>query len=110
MNHCTICGSYFDQPVIHTYTDKQVDDAYVAIEELCPVCGRGSQYFEPAKACPVCHRYMPDNCSGTIICADCRASLLRRLNTFAGELREEEEDQLDEWLDGRSIKERSEFR
>lgn len=110
MMHCEICGTYFDSPIIKEYTDMSVDPMASFKELLCPVCGNGSQYFEDAKECPVCGEYMPDNNSGNIICAACRKSLLRRLNAFADDLREEEEDQIDEWLDGRSIKERSEFR
>lgn len=105
MMHCQICGAYFDAPMIREGPDPTVAPGYRYREELCPVCGQ--PYIEAARLCPICGDYMPDN---KIICAACRQSLLARFQNFADNLREEEEDQLDEWLDGRSIKERSEFR
>lgn len=105
MMHCQICNSYFDAPLVNEGTDATVAPGYHYREELCPVCGQ--PYIESAAICPICNGYMPE---GKILCAACRQSLLSRFRDFADSLREEEEDQLDEWLDGRSIKERSEFR
>lgn len=105
MKHCQICGAYFDKPLVRSGTDPTVAPGYRYREELCPVCGQ--TYIEDAKLCPICGAYMPE---GKILCSACRRSLLLRFQGFADGLREEEEDQLDEWLDGRSIKERSEFR
>lgn len=104
MKHCQICGTFFDSPVVLEGIDASVDPKYRYREELCPSCGQ--PYIEDASICPICHDYMP---AGEIICKPCRQSLLRRFNAFADGLKEEEENQLDEWLDGRSIKERSNF-
>ena len=105
MNHCQICNAYFDSPTTREGADPTVFPGYRYREELCPVCGQ--PYIEKAVICPICKVYMPE---GKILCAACRRSLLSRFRDFADGLREEEEDQLDEWLDGRSVKERSEFR
>lgn len=105
MLHCQICNAYFDAPTVREGPDPTVSPGYRYREELCPICGQ--PYIENAKSCPICRSYMPE---GDIICKSCRRSLLSRFRDFADSLQEEEEDQLDEWLDGRSIKERSEFR
>ena len=105
MKHCQICNAYFDVPLVQEGTDATVSPGYRYREELCPICGQ--PYIEDAAVCPICRGDMP---AGDILCKSCRRSLLSRFRDFADSLREEEEDQLDEWLDGRSIKERSEFR
>ena len=40
------------------------------------------------------------------MCRKCRKELLQKLNGFADLLSYEEEEQLDEWLDGESIRNR----
>lgn len=105
MKHCTTCGVYFDAPLVREGTDPTVAPGYRYREELCPVCGQ--PYFEDADECPQCGSYMP---AGDILCKTCRAALSARFTDFLDSLTAEEEEQLDEWLDGRSVKERSEFR
>ena len=105
MYHCQICGTYFDAPSVLEGTDPTVGPGYRYREELCPVCGL--PYIEGADTCPGCGQYMP---AGKILCRACREELKRRLCEFADTLKAEEEEQLDEWLDGRSITERDDFR
>ena len=73
-------------------------------EYFCPICGEES--FSEADSCPKCGEA---KLTTDTLCRDCRKDLLKRFTAFADELTEEEEDQLDSWLDGTSIKERSKF-
>ena len=105
MYHCQICDTYFDAPLVRDYRDPTVDTMARFREVVCPICGQ--PYIENTDSCPVCGKHMP---AGQIICRTCRENLKHRLCAFADQLKAEEEEQLDEWLDGRSITERSDFR
>lgn len=98
MMHCQICNAYFDVPLIQEETDNSVSTGYRSREELCPVCGL--PYIEDAGICPKCNGY---RASGEILCKSCRNALKARLLAFLDELSPNEREQLDLWLDGRSI-------
>ena len=98
---CDYCGAYFDEPskIHHRETVGEFTREYV--DEVCPLCFCDS--LSHACDCPKCGKPM---WAGARLCADCRKDLLTRSKAFADELTEEEEDQLDSWLDGDSIKSR----
>ena len=102
MFKCCTCLAVFEYPRINTeYVPTEHGYApYKTIE--CPHCG-GS--FEEADLCR-CGEY---KFKDEKLCAHCREALLAKFVEFADGLTEEEEDQIDDWLDGRSIKERKMF-
>lgn len=104
MMHCTTCGVYFDAPLVREGSDPTVAPGYRYREELCPICGQ--PHIEEAAVCPECGDYMP---AGHILCRGCRADLSCRFTDFLDRLTADEEKQLDEWLDGRSVTEREKF-
>ena len=63
--------------------------------------------FSPAVGCPVCGEPMTER---ERICRRCRASLLERVNAFAGELLPAELDQFDAWMEDGGITTRSTWR
>ena len=98
---CDYCGAYFDEPskIHHRETVGEFTREYV--DEVCPLCFCDS--LSLACDCPKCGKPM---WGGARLCDDCRKDLLRRFSAFADKLTEEEEDQLDDWMDGASIKDR----
>lgn len=97
---CEICGAGFDKPfpkLSYIHIDGRV---FKDREELCPVCF--NYYFSPADLCQ-CGR--PKR-KGDHLCGECLKDLFKRFDDFADGLTEEEEDQIDDWLDGMSIKSR----
>ena len=101
---CDFCGTGFDEPEAVNYVEINGDFKRRYTEYFCPVCGEES--YSAADECPKCGEA---KLKADTLCEDCRKSLLERFTAFADELTEEEEDQLDSWLDGTSIKERSKF-
>lgn len=101
---CETCGTVFDHPFIREYTDQTVDCSARFRECLCPACFM--PYIEEANSCPGCDGF---KFRDEILCKTCRAGLLKRFAAFADELTAEEEEQLDEWLDGVSITERKKW-
>lgn len=95
---CDYCGAYFDKPskIHHRETVGEFTREYV--DELCPFCGCDS--LSHACDCPKCGKPM---CAGARLCDDCRKSLLDRLTEFADGLTAEEEQQVDDWMDGDTI-------
>lgn len=95
---CELCRTPFDQPL--TRTERSIEDGHVRVdvESLCPICGY--PYFEKAEECPKCRRW---KFQGEHICGDCSNDLLRRVISFADELTAEEEQQVDDWMDGDTI-------
>lgn len=81
-------------------TSRDVIDGHTmqTSEVLCPVCG--SPDFGAADTCPCGNAKHRED----ILCRKCRKELLQKLNGFADFLSYEEEEQLDEWLDGESIR------
>ena len=101
---CELCGVAFDQPVTRSYIDRSVDCRATIYETLCPVCGE--PYIEEADSCPGCDGF---KFADERLCRKCRAGLLKKFRAFADELTAEEEEQLDDWLDGESIKDRGKW-
>lgn len=97
---CDICGTPFDMPFRRTSRDVIDGHTMQTSEVLCPVCG--SPDFGAADTCPCGNAKHKED----ILCRKCRKELLQKLNGFADFLSYEEEEQLDEWLDGESIRNR----
>lgn len=97
---CDSCGAFFDKPTI-VHHSETLGDGWKRgwIEEQCPICGCDS--FQDAAQCPQCEEPMPAHCG--VLCGKCRASLKERFTAFADELTAEEEQQIDDWMDGDSI-------
>lgn len=95
---CDYCGSYFDKPskIHHRETVGEFTREYV--DEVCPFCGCDS--LSHACDCPKCGKHMY---AGARLCDDCQKSLLERLTEFADGLTAEEEQQVDDWMDGDTI-------
>lgn len=103
MNICDICCTAFEEPLTNTTNENIDGHIRTDIEYLCPACC--NPYFRSADLCPRCGiHYKRKN--EDILCRECRADLLRRFIDFADGLTAEEEEQIDEWMDGASIEER----
>ena len=98
---CENCGASFAHPFVREYTDQTVDCKATFRECLCPNCFM--PYIEEANSCPGCDGF---KFRDEILCKKCRADLLKRFTAFADELTAEQEQQLDEWLDGDTIENR----
>lgn len=97
---CEDCKISFDEP--NRATHMETIDGFVTkyVEETCPHCG--SQYFVDADICQCGQEKRKDE----ILCESCRYKLKVKFMAFADELTADEENQMDEWLDGCSILER----
>ena len=102
---CDYCDARFDEPEAVNYVDVMGDFKRLYTEYFCPICGVES--FSEADSCPKCGEA---KLTTDTLCRDCRKSLLNRLTKFADSLTAEEEDQLDDWMDGDSIKSRREWK
>ena len=101
---CDYCNTFFDEPHKSVSTVFRGDFLAKQTEYVCSACGSDS--FSEADYCPKCD---DPKLKTDILCKACRKDLLKRFTSFADELTEEEEDQLDEWLEGVSIKDRRSF-
>lgn len=97
---CDTCGTPFDMPLYRTSRDVIDGHTMQTREAFCPVCG--SPDFEAADTCPCGNAKHKED----ILCRKCRKELLQKFTDFADLLSYEEEEQLDEWLDGESIRNR----
>ena len=95
---CDYCGAYFDEPLKIPYRETVGEFTREYVAEVCPVCFCDS--LSHACDCPKCGEPMQ---AGARLCDDCRKSLLERLTEFADSLTAEEEEQLDDWMDGDTI-------
>lgn len=95
---CGICETPFDEPLIHKETTVEEGRLRADVEALCPICA--SPDFTEAGLCPKCKSWKPKQ---DRLCGACRADLLRRFTAFADKLTAEEEEQLDDWMDGESV-------
>lgn len=102
MFKCYTCDAVFDEPHIirESVPTEHGDELYMTA--VCPTCGEA---FGEADLCG-CGDYKFEN---EFLCASCRRDLLAKFKDFADGLTAEEEEQLDEWLDGNSIKDRNKF-
>ena len=98
---CDHCNTFFDEPLSMDYTEQLGDFCRSYTDYHCPVCFCDS--FSEADYCPKCGE---PKLKSDILCRGCRKHLLKRFTDFADELTAEEEDQLDAWLDGGSVKDR----
>ena len=105
MWQCECCNTIFDEPRKEKWSEAMPDSCSEWFyDELCPVCGES--HFYRVVECPGCGEFMEH---GRILCKSCAQNLLDRFNAFCDELTADEEDQLDAWLDGVSIKDRKEL-
>lgn len=102
---CNHCGTYFDEPKETVYEEVIAERLYRSVEKACPICGCDG--YVPANYCPVCNS---PKAADERICGECRTSLRGRFTDFADSLTADEEDQLDDWLDGDSITNRRSWR
>ena len=98
---CDYCDARFDEPEAVNYVEVNGDFKRRYTEYFCPICGEES--FSEADSCPKCGEA---KLTTDTICRACSKDLLKRVSAFAATLTEEEEDQLDDWMDGASIKDR----
>ena len=102
---CNDCQAAFDTPA---YVKNGFEHAFGVeqwIEKVCPKCD--STDIDEACECPKCKAYCRFDDK---LCRDCRKALHEKFSAFADELTAEEEEQLDDWLDGSSIEERKNWR
>lgn len=95
---CDYCDARFDEPEAVHYVEVSGDFKRRYTEYFCPICGEES--FSEADSCPKCGEA---KLTTDTLCRDCRKSLLDRLTEFADGLTAEEEQQLDDWMDGDTI-------
>lgn len=98
---CDHCNTFFDEPSSIDYIDHLGEFTRRYTDYHCPICGCDS--FSEADYCPKCDE---PKMKEDILCRGCRQHLFKRFVDFADKLTAEEEDQLDEWLYGCSVKER----
>lgn len=101
---CDVCGTAFDAPIPIQARNTDGERIWTETERICPICATAER-FNPADLCQ-CSGWKP---KGDILCTTCRAVLLRRFAAFADELTADEEEQLDAWLDGDTIKNRGKW-
>ncbi len=104
MYKCDICGLVFDKPFPRHELNGDGEHTWTEHFWVCPVCGE--DHMEAVEECPVCCGWMPKGCH---CCGKCCDNLKDKLGTFIQSLDPAEVDQLDDWLDGRSIKDWGEF-
>ena len=97
---CEECGNPFRIPAQKRYKENLGEFIREYTIDTCPYCG--CEEFTAADACQ-CGRA---KYTGEILCVDCMVDLKNRFMAFADELTEDEEKQVDEWMDGSSITER----
>lgn len=101
---CDHCGIAFEAPVVHIVREHLGEFTRADSEEACPICGCDS--FSEADLCEKCG---DPKLKEELLCKRCRDELRETFTAFADTLTAEEEAQLDEWLDGRSVTERAAF-
>lgn len=101
---CNDCLATFDEPACYEEGFEHEFGVSRWTQWGCPECE--SPDFSEARACPKCSGNMRPN---DHICLPCRKSLHERVCAFADELTAEEEEQLDDWLDGSYIGERKKW-
>lgn len=100
MYFCENCNSIFTHPVVITNgtEEREVGRVYT---EYCPICSEEGM-VEPAGVCPKCGDDMPPH---EILCTNCQNTLKFKFRNFIDFLTAEEEELLDDMLDGRSVTE-----
>lgn len=104
MYFCNICNTAFDTPILRLIRNTDGEHIWNERSHICPICATAG-YFNPAEPCQ-CGQWKP---KGDILCTACRTDLAQRFAAFADELTSDEEEQLDAWLDGDTIKNRGKW-
>lgn len=102
MYRCLDCGCEFDRPASHREkTGVITDGGFQEIIKInvCPVCHSGVYY--PVVTCSICGEKYEAGKG----CPKCRANLRGKFRKFLLTLEPEEVQELDDLLDGRSVKE-----
>ena len=103
---CELCGGVFEQPLTRRETCTDGDGRrQIVTALLCPLCGLESR-LERVELCPGCGGWKREK---EELCDICRRGLKQKFCDFCDELSPEEEDTLDDWLDGRSLRWRERF-
>ena len=102
---CDYCDARFDEPEAVHYVEVNGDFKRRYTEYFCPICREES--FSEADSCPKCGEA---KLTTDTLCRACRKDLLNRFTAFADSLTAEEEQQVDDWMDGDSIKSRREWK
>ena len=97
MYKCEACGSLFSAP--HTHTDDGGSEYGRYTVSCCPYCG--DEYFEKQTRCPCCGGYKD---TGENLCTNCRTKLKVKFRKFRDHLINAELEELDDMLDGASIR------
>ena len=100
---CNDCLQVFDDPAM---VDDSFDHAHGTERRYlatCPFCGSVDIFIGSTCRNAHCHNARR---RGDILCTECRQELHKRLCTFFDTLTAEEEEQVDAWLDGKSITDR----
>lgn len=104
MYRCEDCGAIFCAPMVHSFSENVGGVRRVYTELVCPGCSDSTNYNEIDKCqCGT----MKDKSHN--LCEKCRISLRNRFIDFLNQLTTEEEEQIDEWLDGNSVRDRRAF-
>lgn len=97
--YCPECESIFDEPVyLKDFGSEDVGTTYTS---YCPICSYDG-YFEETSDCPKCGDPMKPH---EILCANCATTLRWKFRHFVEFLTADEEELLDDMLDGRSVTE-----
>ena len=99
MYRCDLCDSVFDKPRKVFEQNNDGENRWGEHFLACPVCGES--HFHTAQVCPVCGEWMTDK---SACCRRCLRKLRIKFADFLHSLEPSEVDQLDDWLDGVSIK------
>lgn len=104
MYRCDICAGVFDQPRAITENRPDADGYWERMEKsVCPLCGESR--FSPVEPCS-CGGWKGQ---GEALCPSCRQSVKARFCAFCDQLTEEQQEVLDDMLDGMSIGQRAQF-
>lgn len=95
---CPTCRSTFREPGVYV-DDGLTEYGKVAIL-YCPYCGEEGELIE-ADDCPMCGATKDEL---EMLCTNCRTRLRAKFRRFRDNLTPAEEEVLDDWLDGESIK------
>lgn len=98
--YCTDCGAEFEKPIYSAWHDRSLGDT--TVDSRCPKCYRKS--VEEMKMCPV------PGCGGWVtaehhVCEKCRLRVRGDFSRFMRKLTPEEQMELDDMLDGVSVRE-----
>ena len=99
---CNDCRSIFTHPLMVQNGFYHEHGCETWDEPACPVCS--SDNIDQAVPCANPTDNINAMRSGDTLCSSCRAALKDKVLAFTASLTEPELQQLDEWLDGNSIR------